>query len=238
MKYKRILVKISGEWLANKATGLNIDYSSISKLTQQFATLIEQKAQIAIVVGGGNFWRGAQAEKEGIPRSRADYIGMLATLMNALALQSVLEVHGLKTRVVSALQIDQKVAEVFVLEKVNKYLNSGQIVIMAAGTGRPYFTTDTAATLVASEIKADVLLFGKNNVAGVYDADPNLDPQAKHYPQIHYDELLQKDLKVIDAAAAAMARDNDLTLLVFNIDAPNAIVNVFNEQGKFTKVFK
>ena len=106
------------------------------------------------------------------------------------------------------------------------------------GTGRPYFTTDTAATLVAAEIKADVLLFGKNNVAGVYDADPNLDPQAKHYPQIHYDELLQKDLKVIDAAAAAMARDNDLTLLVFNIDAPNAIVNVFNEQGKFTKVFK
>lgn len=238
MKYKRILLKLSGEWLANKQENLSIDYQSVNKITQQIKQMIKNKIQIAIVVGGGNFWRGASAEKKGIPRSRADYIGMMATLMNALALQSIFEENKLKARVVSSIQIDQKIAEPFVLEKVNKYLESGEIVIMAAGTGRPYFTTDTAATLVAAEIKADVLLLGKNNVSGIYDSDPKINPNAKHFETIKYDEILERNLKVMDSSAVAMARENNLQLLVFNIGEEDSIINVILEKGKFTRVIR
>lgn len=238
MKYKRVLLKLSGEWLANKEKGLSIDYQAIINISNQVKKMINQKIQVAIVVGGGNLWRGASAEKNGIPRSRADYIGMMATLMNALALQSVFEENDLKTRVVSSIQIDAKIAEPFILEKVNKYLQLGKIVIMAAGTGRPYFTTDTAATLVASEIKADVLLLGKNNVCGIYDSDPKINPNAKHFEAITYNEILEKNLKVMDASAVAMARDNNLSLLVFNIGDEDSIINALDEKGKFTKVTK
>ena len=238
MKCNRILLKLSGEWLANKESNLSIDYQVVKKIAKQLKILLSKNIQVAIVVGGGNFWRGASAEKNGIPRSRADYIGMMATMMNALALQSVLEDCDLKARVVSAVQIDQKIAQPFILEKVNKYLSRNEIVIMAGGTGRPYFTTDTAATLVASEIKADVLLLGKNNVAGIYDDDPKTNPNAKHYDKITYDEILEKDLKVMDASAVAMARDNNLKLLVFNIGETDAIVKVIEKKGKFTEVIK
>lgn len=238
MKCNRILLKLSGEWLANKESNLSIDYQVVKKIAKQLKILVSKNIQVAIVVGGGNFWRGASAEKNGIPRSRADYIGMMATMMNALALQSVLEDRDLKARVVSAVQIDQKIAQPFILEKVNKYLSRNEIVIMAGGTGRPYFTTDTAATLVASEIKADVLLLGKNNVAGIYDDDPKTNPNAKHYDKITYDEILEKDLKVMDASAVAMARDNNLKLLVFNIGEADAIVKVIEKKGKFTEVIK
>lgn len=238
MKCNRILLKLSGEWLANKESNLLIDYQVVKKIAKQLKILVSKNIQVAIVVGGGNFWRGASAEKNGIPRSRADYIGMMATMMNALALQSVLEDYNLKARVVSAIQIDQKIAQPFILEKVNKYLSRNEIVIMAGGTGRPYFTTDTAATLVASEVKADVLLLGKNNVAGIYDDDPKTNPNAKHYDKITYDEILEKDLKVMDASAVAMARDNNLKLLVFNIGESDAIVKVIEKKGKFTEVIK
>lgn len=238
MKYQRILLKLSGEWLANKESNLSIDYQVVKKIAKQLKVLVDQKIQVAIVIGGGNFWRGASAEKNGIPRSRADYIGMMATLMNSLALQSVLEDCDLKARVFSAFQVDQKVAQPFILEKVNKYLNRNEIAIMAGGTGRPYFTTDTAATLVAAEIKADVLLLGKNNVAGIYDDDPKINPNAKHYEKISYDQVLEKDLKVMDASAVAMARDNNLKLLVFNIGEPDAIIKAIEHKGKFTEVVK
>lgn len=236
MKYRRILLKLSGEWLANKNKKLSIDYDLVEKLAKQLKKIVSKKIQIAIVVGGGNFWRGSSAEKNGIPRSKADYIGMLATIMNALALQSIFEIFGLKSRVLSSVNIDQKIAESFVLEKCNKYLSKGEIVIMAAGTGRPYFTTDTAATLVASEIKADVLLLGKNNVSGIYDDDPNINSNAKHYKEITYNEILEKNLKVMDATAVAMARDNNINLLVFNIGEDNSINKVIEGKGKFTLV--
>ncbi len=236
MAYKRILLKLSGEWLANRDKKLSIDYKLVEKLARQLKKIIAKKIQVAIVVGGGNLWRGASAEKNGIPRSKADYIGMMATIMNALALQSIFELLGIKTRVLSSVNIDQKVAEPFVLEKVNKYLENGEVVVMAAGTGRPYFTTDTAATLLASEIKADILLLGKNNVNGIYDCDPKENSSAKHYEEISYDEILEKNLKVMDSTAVAMARDNNVKLLVFNIGEENSIINVIENKGKFTIV--
>ncbi len=238
MKYKRILLKLSGEWLANKEKSLSVDYSLIDNISTQLKKLKDNNVQIAIVIGGGNFWRGASAEKNGIPRNRADYIGMLATIMNALALQSGFEKHGLKCRVQSSITIDPKVAENYITEKAIKYLNSGEIVIFAAGTGRPYFTTDTAATLVASEIKADIILLGKNNINGIYDSDPNVNKQAKKYSNISYDEILNKNLKVIDSTAATMARDNNIDALVFNIGEKDSILNVVDERGLFTKVSK
>lgn len=236
MKYKRILLKLSGEWLANKEKSLSIDYSLVDNIAIQLKKIKEENIQIAIVIGGGNFWRGASAEKNGIPRNRADYIGMLATVMNALALQSGFEKNGLKCRVQSSITIDPKVAENYITEKAIKYLNSGEIVIFAAGTGRPYFTTDTAATLVASEIKADIILLGKNNVNGIYDSDPNINKNAKKYSKISYDEILTQNLKVIDSTAATMARDNNIDSLVFDIGEKNSILNVLNEKGLFTKV--
>ncbi len=238
MKYKRILLKLSGEWLSNKEKSLSIDYSLIENIASQLKKIKDQGVQIAIVIGGGNFWRGASAEKNGIPRNRADYIGMLATIMNALALQSGFEKHGLKCRVQSAITIDPKVAENYITEKAVKYLNTGEIVIFSAGTGRPYFTTDTAATLVASEIEADIILLGKNKVQGIYDSDPNINPDAKRYSEITYDEILAQNLKVIDATAATMARDNNIDALVFDIGEKDSILNVLNGKGLFTKVFK
>lgn len=236
MKYKRILLKLSGEWLANKEKSLLIDYSLIDNIAIQLKKIREQNTEIAIVIGGGNFWRGVSAEKNGIPRNRADYIGMLATTMNALALQSCFEKHGLKCRIQSSINIDPKVAENYITEKARKYLSSGEIVIFSAGTGRPYFTTDTAATLVASEIEADIILLGKNKTKGIYDSDPNINKDAKRYEKISYDEILTKNLKVIDATAATMARDNNINALVFDIGEENAILNVLNEKGLFTKV--
>ena len=238
MGYQRVLLKLSGEWLSNRAKKLSIDYKSIETIAKQVKELINQEIQVAIVVGGGNLWRGASAEKNGIPRSKADYIGMLATTMNALAIQSIFQELGIKTRVQSSINVDQKIAEPFILEKTTKYLSDGEVVIMAGGTGRPYFTTDTAATLLASEIKADVLLLGKNNVSGIYDSDPKTNPNAKHYKTISYDEILKKKLEVMDATAVAMARDNNLELLVFNIGEKNSIVNTILGKGIFTKVIK
>lgn len=237
MKYKRILLKLSGEWLANRDKKLSIDYEHVVKLAKQLKQIIDQKIEIAIVVGGGNLWRGASAEKNGIPRSKADYIGMIATVMNGLALQSIFEnSHQIKSRVLCSVDVDQKIAEPFNLENANQYLANGEIVIMVGGTGRPYFTTDTAATLLASEIKADILLLGKNEIDGVYDDDPKINPNAKHYDEISYDEILRMKLKVMDSTAVAMARDNNINLLVFNIGKENSIIDVINKNNKFTIV--
>lgn len=236
MKYKRVLLKLSGEWLSNKDKKLSIDYDEVDALAKQIKKILAKKIQLAIVVGGGNLWRGASAEKNGIPRSKADYIGMMATLMNAMALQSVFELNKIKTRVLSSINVDQKISEPFILEKANKYLNSNEVVIMAAGTGRPYFTTDTAATLFASEIQADVLLLGKNGVCGIYDKDPKQFKEAKYYKTISYNEILDKKLQVMDSTAVAMARDNKIKLLVFNIGQKDSILNTLEEKGTFTIV--
>ncbi|MBD5423096.1 MAG: UMP kinase [Mycoplasma sp.] len=238
MKYKRILLKLSGEWLANREKKLSIDYDLVVKLAKQLKQIISQGIQVAIVVGGGNLWRGASAEKNGIPRSKADYIGMIATVMNALALQSIFGTCDIKAKVMCSVNVDQKIAEPFNLENANKYLDKGEIVIMAGGIGRPYFTTDTAATLFASEIKADILLLGKNEVDGIYDSDPKTNSNAIHFDEIGYDEILKRHLKVMDSTAVAMAKDNNINLLVFNIGEENSIVNVINKKGKFTIVKK
>lgn len=236
--YKRVLIKLSGEWLANKSDNLLIDYNSIEKIASQIIELQKKKIQIGIVMGGGNFWRGASAEKNGIPRNRADYIGMLATTMNALALQSVFQKKGIKARVHSSLNIDMKVAEYYIRDKADYQLSNNEVIIFSGGTGRPYFTTDTASTLIASELNVDVLLLGKNNTKGIYDSDPNKNPKAKFYEKITYDEILRKNLQVMDSTATSMAKDNNINLLVFDIGEENSIINVIESKGKFTKVSK
>ena len=176
--------------------------------------------QVAIVVGGGNFWRGRQGHQ--MERTTADYMGVLATVMNGLALQDALEMRGIYSRVQTAIEI-KEIAEPFIVRKAEKHLNKGRVVIFAGGTGHPYFTTDTAAVLRAIEIKADVILLGKS-IDAVYSADPKLDPTATKYEQVSYMEVLEKDLKVMDSTATAMCRDNDVPLLVFGIADPENIV--------------
>nr|WP_318024401.1 UMP kinase [Mycoplasmopsis agassizii] len=236
--YKRILIKLSGEALANKEQSLQIDYKLVKKIALQLKQLVDEDIQVSVVIGGGNFWRGASAEKNGIPRNRADYIGMLATVMNALALQSGFEQQGLKARVQSSLNIDSRVAENYINEKSIKYLENNEIVIFAGGTGRPYFTTDTASTLFASEIKADAILMGKNNVDGIYSADPNIDKSAIHYDTITYDQVIRDNLKVMDITAISMARDNNLDLVVFNLLEDESIIKAVKGEIKLTRVVK
>ncbi|QBF34786.1 UMP kinase [Mycoplasmopsis phocirhinis] len=238
MKYKRILVKLSGEGLANKSKSLAIDYELVENIAKQLKQIVQKGIQVSVVIGGGNFWRGSSAEKNGIPRNRADYIGMIATIMNTLALQSGFEEVGLKTRVQSSLNIDQRVAEYYINEKTIKYLENGEVVIFGGGTGRPYFTTDTAATLYASEIGADVILMGKNGVKGIYESDPKINPHAKKFDTITYDEILDRKLQVMDLTATSMARDNNIGLIVFDIQEQNAILRAIEGTIERTEVTK
>ncbi|MBT1409993.1 UMP kinase [Mycoplasma bovis] len=235
-KYKRILIKLSGEGLVNKEKSLAIDYDLVGDIARQLKQISDRGIQISIVIGGGNFFRGASAEKNGIPRNRADYIGMIATIMNGLALKSGFERIGLKTRIQSSLVVDQKVAENYVNEKTIKYLEEGEVVIFVGGTGRPYFTTDTAATLFASEIGAEVILMGKNGVSGIYDCDPKSNKNAKKFGKISYDEILDKKLQVMDLTATSMARDNNINLIIFNINEPNAILRAIEGDIDHTEV--
>lgn len=236
--YNRILLKLSGEGLANKKKNYVIDNNLVNDIARQLKEVRKQNVQIAIVVGGGNLWRGASAAKNGMSRNRADYIGMLATIMNGKALQDGFEKNGLRARVLSSVSMDPKVGETYVNEKAIKYLEDGEIVIFVGGTGRPFFTTDTAATLFASEIDANVILMGKNNVDGIYDSDPKTNPDAKHYKKITYDQILDKKLAVMDLTATSMARDNDIALIVFDITKENAIVGAVNGNITHTEVTK
>ncbi|TNK83847.1 UMP kinase [Mycoplasmopsis pullorum] len=238
MKYKRILIKLSGEGLVNKEKHLAIDYGLVSNIAKQLKQIVEMGIQVSIVIGGGNFWRGASAAKNGIPRNRADYIGMLATIMNGLALQSGFEQEGLAVRVQSSINIDAKVAENYVNEKTIKYLNDGEVVIFVGGTGRPFFTTDTAATLYASEIGAEAILMGKNKVEGIYDSDPKTNPNAKRFEKITYDEILERKLQVMDLTATSMARDNNISLIVFNIAEEKSILRAIKGEITHTEVIK
>lgn len=237
-KYKRVLIKLSGEGLANKDKHLAIDYELVDKFAKQLQIIISNNVEVAIVVGGGNFWRGTSAAKNGIQRVRADYIGMLATTMNALALQSGFEHNGLQSRVLSSLTMDPKVCEVYINEKAKKYLKDGEVVIFAGGTGRPFFTTDTASTLYASEIEADTILMGKNNVDGVYDSDPKFNDKAVKFDKLTYDELLERDLKVIDQTAASMAKDNDIDIIIFDINENDALLRAIENKIPNTVITK
>ncbi len=234
---KRIIIKLSGESLANPQKRLLIDPEIVEKIAKQVKEIAKLKIQIGIVVGGGNFWRGA-AEKNGIPRNRGDYIGMLATVMNGLALQSTFEKHGITTLIQSSLSVDPKVAENYVNERVIRALKNYEVVIFTGGTGRPYFTTDTAATLFASEIHADTILMGKNGVDGVYDDDPKKNSKAKRFNQITYQELMSGNYLVMDSTAVTMARDNNINLIVFDITEKNALFRAVKGKIVHTKISK
>ncbi len=217
-KYKRILLKLSGEALAgDQRFGLNLDV--LRKVGQTMKAVVDAGVEVGIVVGGGNFWRGRTSE--GMDRVTADHIGMLATSMNALALSDALENAGCKTRVMSAIEMRQ-ICETYIRKRAVRHLEKGRITIYACGTGNPYFSTDTAAALRAAEMNADVILKA-TNVDGVYDKDPAKYPDAKKYTQVTHDEVLQKKLGVMDANAAAICRDNQIDILVFSVIDPQNI---------------
>ena len=220
VKYKRVLLKLSGEALAGDK-GNGIDIQTLGAICDKVKEVSELGVQVSIVVGGGNFWRGRRNGDQ-MEKTTADYMGMLATTMNALALQDALEARGLYTRVQTAIEMRQ-IAEPYIKRKAAKHLERGRIVIFACGTGNPYFTTDTGAALRAAEIEADVILLGKN-IDGVYSADPKTDPTAVKYDEISYAEVLNQDLKVMDSTATALCKDNNIPLQVFGIADPENIV--------------
>jgi len=221
VKYKRVLLKLSGESLGGNI-GSGIDISVFRRIAKQIKHLIETGVNVGIVVGGGNIWRGAEAEKNGMDRVTADYAGMLATLINALALQDVLEKEGVVTRTQSAIGVNQ-VAEPYIRRRAIRHMEKGRAVIFAGGTGNPYMTTDTAAALRAIEIGADVLLMSKNNVDGVYSADPRKYPDAKKFDRLTYLEALNLRLEVMDATALSLCLENKLPIVVFDLEAPRSI---------------
>ena len=221
IKYKRVLLKLSGEALGgDKEYG--IDASTLTKVAQQIKQVMAMGVDVAIVVGGGNIWRGSQAEKDGMDRVTADYAGMLATEINALALQDTLEREDVTTRTQSAIDI-QQVAEPYIRRRAIRHLEKGRVVIFAGGTGNPYMTTDTAAALRAIEIEAEVLLMTKNNVDGIYNADPTKNPDAKKFDRLTHLEALNMRLEVIDATALSLCLENKLPIIVFDLQAPRSI---------------
>lgn len=224
--FRRILLKLSGEALAGSSgdSKFGINAQVLNSVCKEIAAVIETGTQVAIVIGGGNFFRGISASESGIERVTADYIGMLATVMNALAVQQALKQIGVEARVQSAIPISP-VSEPYVRLRALKHLNQGRVVIFAAGTGNPYFTTDTAASLRAAEINADILVKA-TKVDGVYDSDPEKNPDAVRYDQVSYDEVLQKRLGVMDATAIALCRDNNMALRVLSISEEGALAKM------------
>jgi len=221
IKYKRVLLKLSGEAFSGE-TDYGIDTPTLTKIAKQIRQVMEMGGDIAIVVGGGNIWRGAKAEQDGMDRVTADYAGMLATVINALALQDILEREGVTTRTLSAINI-QQVAEPYIRRRAIRHLEKGRAVIFAGGTGNPYMTTDTAAALRAIEIEADVLLMTKNKVDGVYSADPLKNPNAKKFDRLTHLETLDMHLEVMDATALSLCLENKLPIIVFDLQATRSL---------------
>jgi len=221
VKYKRILLKLSGEVLGNRAAGDSIDPAVVADIARRIARLARQGVEIGVVLGGGNIFRGAQGETAGTRRVTGDYMGMLATIINGLALQDAVEAAGVQTRLQSSIDMP-RVAESFIQRRALRHLEKGRVVIFAGGTGNPYFSTDTAAALRASEIKAEVLLKA-TKVDGIYTADPMKDPAAKRYDTLTYADALRLRLKVMDATAFALCMDNHLPVIVFDFFDENAL---------------
>ncbi|MFC7623177.1 UMP kinase [Microlunatus sp. GCM10028923] len=221
--YKRVLLKLSGEVFGGGKVGVDPDV--VAGLARQIAEVAATGVQIAIVVGGGNFFRGAELQLRGMERDRADYMGMLGTVMNCLALQDFLEKAGAEPRVQTAITMGQ-VAEPYIPQRAERHLVKGRIVIFGAGSGMPYFSTDTVAAQRALEIGAEVLLMGKQGTDGVYDSDPRTNPDARKFDELSYDEYLARDLKVADATAISMARDYALRMVFFSLDTDGTIVRV------------
>lgn len=221
-KYKRVIIKLSGEALAGEQA-FGLESNTLNSLANQVAEISTMGVEVAVVVGGGNIWRGVTGAKRGIDRATADYMGMLATVINALALQDVLESHGVDTRVMSAIEM-REVAEPYIKRRAIRHLEKGRVVIFAAGTGNPFFSTDTTAALRAAEIEAEAILMAKK-VDGVYDSDPKTNPDAKRFESLTFLEVLNKGLKVMDSTAISLCMDNHIPLQVFNI----------NEEGNMMK---
>lgn len=223
MKYKRVLLKLSGEALmGDKQFG--IDSERINSYAQQLKEVLETGVELAIVIGGGNIFRGVQAQQEGMDRTHGDYMGMLATMINAMALQSALEATGVDSRLMSAIEM-REIAEPYVRRRAVRHLEKGRVVIFGAGTGNPFFTTDSAASLRAIEINADVILKG-TRVDGIYNADPEKDDKATKYKQVTFDDVYSKGLSVMDMTAFTLCKENDLPIIVFNMNIPGNLLNL------------
>ncbi len=231
--FKRVLLKISGEALMGNQ-GYGLHPPTVERIAREIAKVQKLGVEVCLVIGGGNIFRGLQGSAQGMERTTADYMGMLATVMNALAMQSALEAIGVFTRVVSAIPMDQ-VCEPYIRRRAVRHLEKGRVCIFAAGTGNPYFTTDTAATLRASEMSCEAIFKG-TQVDGVYDKDPKKFSDAVRYDKVSYDEVLQKNLKVMDASAIALARDNNLPIFVFSLDEPGGFAGILRGEGRYTKV--
>jgi uridylate kinase len=221
-KYKRIILKLSGESLAGEQ-GFGLDLDVIARISKEIKQVSDLGVEVCIVVGGGNIWRGAAAQARGMERATADYMGMLATVINALALQDAMEQIGLVTRLQTAIEM-RPVAEPYIRRRAIRHLEKGRVVIFAAGTGSPFFSTDTTAALRAAEVDAQVILMAKRGVDGIYDADPLRTPTARKYDSLEYIQVLQQGLGVMDATATSLCMDNEIPILVFGMDTPGNIV--------------
>lgn len=221
--FKRVLLKLSGEALGGVKGNGPIDINKLNALAKEIKEIYDQKVQLAIVVGAGNIWRGKMGEQMGMERSAADYMGMLATILNALAIQNALESIGVETRVQTSLTISQ-VAEPYIRRKALSHLTKNRVLILGGGTGNPYFSTDTTAALRAIELEVDAILMAKNGVDGVYSSDPKMDPNAHKYDQISYMDIMSKKLKVMDLTAISLCMDNKMKLFVFNMNQNGNII--------------
>jgi uridylate kinase len=231
--YGRVLLKISGEALMGDQ-GYGLHPPTVARIADEVRRVHEAGVEICMVIGGGNIFRGLSGAAQGMERTTADYMGMLATVMNALAMQASLEALGIHTRVISAIRMDE-VAEPYIRRRAVRHLEKKRVCIFAAGTGNPYFTTDTAATLRANEMSCEAIFKG-TKVDGVYDKDPKKHADAKRFDRISYDDVLQKHLAVMDASAIALARDNDLPIIVFSLDEPGGFLGVLEGKGTYTIV--
>jgi uridylate kinase len=234
--YRRTLLKVSGEALMGDAP-YGIHEPTVARIAQQIGAAQSEGAQVAVVVGGGNIFRGTEAEEAGMDRATADYAGMLATIINGLALQDALEKIGVTVRTQTAINV-QQVAEPYIRRRAIRHLEKGRAVIFAAGTGNPYMTTDTASALRAIEIGADVLLMGKNKVDGVYDADPRREPAARKFESLSYMEAINRRLGVMDSTALSLCMENDLPIIVFDMMAPDSVVRTVRGEAIGTIVGK
>ena len=229
--YRRILLKLSGEGLMGKRD-YGLDPETVSRIADEIRSVHDMGVQVFLVIGAGNIFRGISGASIGIERTTADYMGMLATVINALAMQSMLESKGMQTRVLSAIPM-ATVCEPYIRRRAVRHMEKGRVVIFAAGTGNPFFTTDTAAALRAVEMGCDALLKG-TQVDGVYTADPKTDPKAERYEQLSYQQVLTENLRVMDTSAIALARENSIPILVFAIHTPGAFADVVSKKGRFT----
>jgi uridylate kinase len=235
-KYERVLLKLSGEAMVGESN-FGIDPQVVTDLAQQVAKIARLEVQIAIVIGGGNIWRGLAASSRGMDRATADYMGMIATVLNGLALQDALEHCGVQTRVMTAIEM-QEVAEPYIRRRAIRHMEKGRVVILVAGTGNPYFTTDTAAALRALELDVSVLLMAKNKVDGVYSDDPKTNQNARRYLRISHQEAMERNLRVMDQSALALLRDHNLPILVFNMASDGAVEAAVTGDGIGTLVIE